>query len=255
MLVVGEKINILNPQVVKAVEEENIEAIKLLARSQLRAGADALDLNLGPSKKYARLLPKIVMEIQAEMDVPLFLSAPLTSLEKALSVHRGMATINAATCETETLARFMDIALAYQANLVVLLTAKEVRPITPEQKGMLAYHVLDTAARRGFMVDHLFLDPVLGGVFDPSAPELTIGAPFLDPVCETISIINRIWGEPIKTIAALGNATLGLQAANRSLRQQALLSGLMECGLSAVIVNPLDTALMDTLHSASLALY
>jgi cobalamin-dependent methionine synthase I len=51
MVLIGESIHIISKQVNDAVKERNPRVIQDLARRQTEAGADYIDLNLGPAKK------------------------------------------------------------------------------------------------------------------------------------------------------------------------------------------------------------
>ena len=47
MLIIGEKINTINPEVRRAVEEHDVNLIRALAVAQAEAGAGVIDVNGG----------------------------------------------------------------------------------------------------------------------------------------------------------------------------------------------------------------
>ncbi len=249
MLIIGEKINILNPTVYKALKDQDPAPIKKLAREQVEAGAQALDVNLGPGKKIAQLLPWTVKTIQDEVDTPLFLFSNIVNIPDGLKVHRGRPTINAVTCDPFILPRAMAAAKCFDANLVVLLIQPGFRPYNLDDYCILAEWVLEIADQQDFPIKRLYLDPVLTSRIDPMAWELTSGHMDFTPVIEAVNWIPKLWLEPVKTICAISNASMGLLPGDRSHLHQKILSSLLLAGLNAAIMNPLDQNLMSILKN------
>jgi len=54
MLVIGEKINVRTKLYADAFKERNFEPIKDMAIQQVKAGANMLDINIGPARKTGR---------------------------------------------------------------------------------------------------------------------------------------------------------------------------------------------------------
>ncbi len=251
MLIIGEKINILNPKVYKAIQEKDSIVLRKLARLQVEAGAQALDINLGPSKKVAKLLPWVVKTVQDEVDVPLFLFSNIVNIPDGLKVHKGRPTINAVTCDSFILPRVMSAAKCFDANLVVLLLKKGFKPYSLDEYLQLAEWVLEIADENEFPLKRLFLDPVLTSKVDPFAWELTSATIDLGPVLEAIHWIPKLRLEPVKTICALSNVSMGFLPGERSKIHQRLIYYLINAGLSAAILNPLDKKLMTTIKQIS----
>lgn len=251
MLIIGEKINILNPKVYKAIQEKDSIVLRKLARLQVEAGAQALDINLGPSKKVAKLLPWVVKTVQDEVDVPLFLFSNIVNIPDGLKVHKGRPTINAVTCDSFILPRVMSAAKCFDANLVVLLLKKGFKPYSLDEYLQLAEWVLEIADENEFPLKRLFLDPVLTSKVDPFAWKLTSATIDLGPVLEAIHWIPKLRLEPVKTICALSNVSIGFLPGERSKIHQRLIYYLINAGLSAAILNPLDKKLMTTIKQIS----
>ena len=51
MISIGESIHVISSQVSNAIKERDPKPIQDLAKAQTEAGADYLDINLGPAKK------------------------------------------------------------------------------------------------------------------------------------------------------------------------------------------------------------
>jgi 5-methyltetrahydrofolate corrinoid/iron sulfur protein methyltransferase len=227
---------ILNPLFFRAVEERDSQAVAAMARRQADAGADALDLNLGPAKKNSSLLAWAIETVQAAVDLPLFVASQILAMPDLLQQYQGSITINSVTADPATLAVDMERAGKNEAELVVLLTKPGQSVFSPEERLLLAAEVLETAARTGFPQARLHLDPL----FRPG-PQ---GLPDLESVLETLAALPFLSQEKVNTIAALSSASAFLPAAKRPALHQRLLPLLAEAGLDTVILNCNDRRLM-----------
>ncbi len=248
MLIVGEKINILNPVVYDALEREEVSTIVSLAKRQVKAGAQALDINLGPCKKVDRLIPLVITSIQDSVNVPLFLYARVLSLPDVIKIHKGRATINGVTCDQDQLAHGMNIAKEYDANLVVFLTKKGLEHATAEEYCELTEIVFEQADKTGIPIKRLFLDPMFGCRPDPIALEASGGFPDITGFLESIELLRELRSEHVQIITGLSNASCFVRSGQRSSLHQTLIRLLAKENLSAVILNPLDRELMTVIE-------
>ncbi len=244
MLVVGEKINILNPLVYKALEQGDLNPLRKLAIDQKAAGAEALDVNLGPGRRYGRYLPRVIETIQEAVDIRLFFTADTIGLVEGLKLNRGRPTINAVTADPDFLSRAMSAANCFKANLVVLLVKSGCLPTTTDEICLMAEEVVEEAEKCNFPTDRLYLDPILRPRIDPMALDITCTTMDLGPIVEAIPLISRLRTEKIHTIVGLSNISLGLPRGKRSQLHCSVLKLLKTIGLSAVILNPFDQRLM-----------
>ncbi len=250
MLIIGEKIHILNPTVFEALQKNDLTPIVELAAKQMRAGADALDINLGPGRQTGRFLPDIIRAITEHVEAHFFFSADSPGFTKSIEACSGRATINAATAEPRDLARIMSAAACFDLDLVVLLTRKGKLPHTVDQWCLMAEEVLETAEKNDFPVTKLYIDPVLRTRFDPAAPSLGTMAMEIGPVCQAVKLIRELRECGIRTIAGLSNISLHLPYGSRSPLHCSVLNLLTASGLDAAIINPLDSRLMETVRAS-----
>lgn len=244
MLIIGEKIHILNPAVLRAVEERDPESIAELAFKQVEAGAGAVDINLGPGSIAGKLLPDIVKIIREHEAVKLFFPADAPEFTESIKNCGRHAAINAATAEPAGLARIMAAAGCFNADIVVLLTVKGHLPVTVDEWCFMAEEVLETAEKNNFPVEKLYLDPVLRTRFDPASPELGTSAMETGPVCQAIQLIKRLRKQKIRTLGGISNVSLHLPCGCRSPLHCSVLRLLKTAGLDAAILNPFDSRLM-----------
>jgi len=80
MYIIGENIHIISDNVKEALTARDAVFFQELATAQVEAGAQALDLNLGPRKKdWEEVFPWMVQVVEAAVDVPLCLDPSRSS--------------------------------------------------------------------------------------------------------------------------------------------------------------------------------
>ncbi|MBI3040830.1 MAG: dihydropteroate synthase, partial [Chloroflexi bacterium] len=74
MILIAESINIMSKTLGPAMRERNPKPIEEMARAEAEAGADYLDINIGPARKMGdELMEWMVNTVQAVTDLPLSL--------------------------------------------------------------------------------------------------------------------------------------------------------------------------------------
>ncbi len=245
LLIIGEEIHVLNPTILQAIENRDGDTLARLAGKQVEAGAHALDVNLGPGKATGKMTPWVIETIQQAVNVPLFLSAHVLSLQQGFKVHQGRATINAVTADPEVLPRAMATAKKFDANLVVLLVKPGMTAAGLEEKLQIATEVLTEALKTGLALERLYLDPLISIRPDPVTWAISRGMPDIDLITRLIELIHELGGGAIKTIVGLSNGSLGLSTEKRSVLHCRMLHLLAQAGLSAAIINCRDRALIE----------
>ena len=96
MILIGEHINIMSKTIGPALRERNPKPIQELAKAEVEAGMDYLDLNIGPARKSGdELMAWVVNTVQEVTDKPLSLDTTNpVAMEAGLKVHKGKALIN-----------------------------------------------------------------------------------------------------------------------------------------------------------------
>jgi len=111
-VVIGEKINPTGrKKLAAALQEGNLDYVRDLAKKQIEAGADILDVNVGMAgTDDAEYLPKIVKMLVDEFDIPLCLDTPNPkALAAALPFVQGRALINSVNGEEKSLEAVLPI--------------------------------------------------------------------------------------------------------------------------------------------------
>ena len=111
MFVIGERINGMFKEVKKAVQERDKGVIQDLALRQLKAGANALDVNVGPTKgKPIDNMGWLIETIQEVTDAPICVDTPkFDVMSEAIRTCTNPAIINSSKASTADLDRFVPL--------------------------------------------------------------------------------------------------------------------------------------------------
>ena len=235
MYIIGENIHIISPRVKEAVAERDIKFFQNAAVEQVEAGADAVDLNIGPQKKAGHeILPWMVKGVQDVVDVPLVLDTTnLTAIEEALKVAKRQCIINSTSAEEERLATVPALAKEYNAKLIALTMAKAGIPVSAEERVNIALeYLIPRAIELDIPLPDLLIDPLV----------LTVsGCQEYCPECvEAVRILKVAGDPPPMTNVGLSNVSNAVPNEMRPLINRTYLVMLMAVGVDYVIADPLD---------------
>lgn len=242
LLLIGQDMHILNPVFHRAIAARDSHALAAMALRQAEAGADALDLNLGPAGKDSGLLAWAIETALAAARLPLFTASQVLAQPELLLRHGEQLTVNAVTAADPTsLPDNMALARDCGAGLTVLLTRPGLNACSADDRLLLAAEVLEAAEKSGLPLARLYLDPL----FQPGLH----GLADIESMLEWLAHLPLLSRDKVQSIAALSSASVLLPAAKRSACHQQLLPLIAEAGLDAVILNCNDRRLMDIARS------
>jgi len=245
MFIIGELINGMYSKVAAALEGRDAAFIADLARRQVDAGADALDINCGPlAKDPASDMRWLVETIQGAVGVPLSLdSTKLAVIEAGLEVCTNKAIINSTTADEEKLVPYLHLAKEKDAGLIALTLDKKGVPQDGERRLELAARIVECAGMNDFSMERLFLDPVL--------MPINVAQGQLFAILEVVKDL-KLLADEAHVVVGLSNISQG--AKDRPWINRAFLLMAQGAGLDAVILDPLDSELMKTMVAGDLVL-
>jgi 5-methyltetrahydrofolate corrinoid/iron sulfur protein methyltransferase len=240
MQVIGENIHIISPRVKKALKARDLKFFQELAVKQVEAGADILDLNIGPQKKAGtEILPWLINGVQEVVDTPLCLDTTnLAAIEAGLKVARHQCLINSTSAEPERLEAVPPIAKKYQAKLIALTMGKSGIPVSAEERVNIALEALIPRAMELEMdMEDLLIDPLV----------LTVsGCQEYCPECvEAVRILKFAGDPPPMTNAGLSNVSNAVPREMRPLINSTYGVMLMATGVDYIIADPFDEKLKN----------
>jgi len=229
VVIIGESINpTRRKKLVTTLQEGNFEFVLELAESQIRAGADVLDVNVGfPGVDDVKLLPETVRIIQDKFDIPLCLDSPNPrAIEAALKVAAGKCLINSVNGEEASLKALLPVAKEYGAAIIGLCMDDDGITHDPEKRLSIAEKIIERAVKAGIKAEDVVIDPLAMAVSaDPHACRVTL---------ETIRLVHQKLGHNITQGAS--NISFGLP--DRDSLNAAYMAMSIYNGLTCPIANP-----------------
>ncbi len=246
MLVIGELINGMFKNVAKAIREKDASVIRKVASDQVKAGAQALDINCGPaSKDPCADMPWLVETVQGVTDAMLVLdSSKPDVIEAGLKVCSNAAMINSTTADEDKMDALIPLAKRYNSKLIGLALSKKGVPRNKDERIELAAAILQRCADEGIASGDVYLDPIL--------MPINVGQAQLGDILESIGEFKILADPAPRTIVGLSNISQGTKT--RSIINRSFLTMALARGLDAAIMDPLDTELMDAMVTAELVL-
>lgn len=246
MFIIGELINGMYNNIGKAIKEKDKGIIQKCALGQIKAGADALDVNCGPaSRKPQDDIQWLVQAIQEVTDKPLALdSSKPQVIESGLSVLKNKAIINSTTADPEKLEVLVPLAKKYNAKLIGLTISTKGIPQNKDQRLELAATIVASCSEQGFPIEDLYLDPIVLPV--------NVAQVQMKDILEVIHEFKIISEPSPKSIVGLSNVSQGTCV--RSLINRTFLTMAVAAGLDAAILDPTDKDLLDAAITAELIL-
>jgi 5-methyltetrahydrofolate corrinoid/iron sulfur protein methyltransferase len=240
MYIIGENIHIISQKVKEAIAERDIKFFQDLAVKQVEAGADALDLNIGPQKKAGHeIMPWLVKGVQEVVDVPISLDTTnLAAIEEGLKVAKGQCIINSSSAEDERLATVPLLAKKYNAKLIALTMGKGGIPVSAEERVNIALEkLIPRAMELDMPMEDLLIDPLV----------LTVsGCQEYCPECvDAVRILKLAGDPPPMTNVGLSNVSNAVPREMRALINRTYCVMLMAAGVDYAIADPLDEQLKD----------
>ena len=236
MYIIGENIHIISEKVKLALAERNAKFFQELAVKQVEAGAQALDINLGPRKKDGEeVFPWMVEILEAVVDVPLsFDTTNLAGIEAGLKkITKAQPIINSTSAEPERLEKVPLVAKQYNTRLVALTMGSSGIPVAADERVNIAVEALiPRMLEIDFPMKDLIIDPLV----------LTVSGcqQYCPQLIEAVRTLQYAW-DPAPTISVgLSNVSNAVPNENRPLINRVYGAMLMGTGLQMMIANPLD---------------
>jgi len=229
VVIIGETINpTRRKKLVTTLQEGNFEYVLELAESQINAGAEVLDVNVGfPGVDDVKLLPETVRALQEKFDMPLCLDSPNPrAIEAALKVASGKCLINSVNGEEASLQALLPIAKEYGAAIIGLCMDDDGITHDPLKRLSIAGKIIERAIKTGIEAEDVVIDPLAMAVSaDPQACVVTL---------ETIRLVHLKLGHNI----TLGASNISFGLPDRESLNAANIAIAIYNGLTCPIANP-----------------
>jgi len=241
MVIIGENIHVIAQAVSVAIREKDAKVIQDLTKAQAEAGADYIDLNVGPMKRDTEeTMQWLVNTVQKATDLPLSIDTlnPV-AMEAGLKACQKRPLLNSASGKTTSKEQMLPLAKKYSCNVVISVMTDKGMPPDVESKvdsimGTVAY-----ANELGIPNEDIWVDPILLPI--STAGE---GQRFTVLNLEFIKILGDVL-PGVKSTVGLSNTSNGVPDQLRPLLNRTYLVMLGRNGLYSAIADPLDKELMS----------
>lgn len=238
--VIGERINPTGKKRFKqALEENDLDYILNEGLSQVDAGAEILDVNVGHSGiDEKEMMRNVVCSLQGSIGLPLQLDSNSPAvLENALRVYTGKAIINSVNGEEKSLNSVLPLAKKYGAAIVGLTLDERGIPETAKERVEIAEKIINRAVSLGIPKEDIIIDCLTMTVSaNQDAPKVTL---------EAMKTVKERFG--VKTTLGVSNISFGLP--QREIVNTAFVTLALENGLDLPIMNPNSAPMISAVRA------
>ena len=238
--VIGERINPTGkPKLVEALKTGDYYEVLDMALEQKDNGAHILDVNVGsPDVDEMDAMINTIETLATQAKLPLCIdSSKIEVIEQALRVNPGRALVNSMSTKAEHMKKLLPLIKRYSAMFVLLPIGDDGIPKTADgriKEIEQAYKIIEQA---GIGKESILVD---GLVMTVSADQKA--------AIETLKVVKWCTKNGFNTVLGISNGSFGLP--ERKYINSAYLVMAMANGLTAAIMNPNDTLMMDLYHAA-----
>lgn len=238
--VIGERINPTGKKMLKeALKNSDMDYILKQGVSQVEAGAEILDVNVGLREiDQKEMMKKVVKGLQSVTNAPLQIdSSDMDVIEAGLRYANGKAIVNSVNGEDQVLEKILPLVKKYGAAVVGLTLDERGIPDNALERFKIAEKILNKALEYGIKKEDVYIDTLT----------LTCSAQQKE-VAETVKTLTMVKEKlGLKTVLGVSNISFGMP--NRPLINETFLAIAMAAGLDLPIINPNDEAMMDKVYA------
>jgi cobalamin-dependent methionine synthase I len=244
MYIIGENIHIISEKVKEALANKDVKYFQESAVHQVEAGAQALDINLGPRKKDGEeVFPWMVEILEEVVDVPLsFDTTNLVGMEAGLKkISKNQPIINSTSAEPARLEKVPLLAKKFDARLIALTMGSSGIPVAADERVNIAIEsLIPRMLEIDYSMENLIIDPLV----------LTVSGcqQYCPQLIEAVRTLEFAWDPPPTISVGLSNVSNAVPAVNRPLINRTYCAMLMGVGLQMMIANPMDEKLKETVR-------
>jgi 5-methyltetrahydrofolate corrinoid/iron sulfur protein methyltransferase len=241
MLRIGENLNVMVKKIGAAMKDKDPKPIQELAIAESKAGADYIDINLGPARKGGgELMEWVVKTVQEVVDNPLYLdTVNAEAIEAGLKVYKnkkGKAVINSIMARPESMEVKFPLAQKYDAGLVALLWGPSGLPRDAEERGVLAAELIQKAIEHGISGEDVWMDPIVTPV---TSPQSQVQVPSCVEFMKMFTDLRDVL-PGMRSTCGLSNVSNGAPDHLRPILNQTYMMMLERYGMASAIVDAFD---------------
>ncbi|MFC2038547.1 dihydropteroate synthase [Chloroflexota bacterium] len=237
MILIAESINIMSQTLGPAMRERVPGPIQEMAKAEAEAGADYLDVNIGPARRNGdEMMEWVVKTVQEVSDLPLSLDTTNpVAMEAGLKVCKGTALINSISLQPDRLEAELPFVPRYNADMIGLLWGVDGMPRDANERCMHAVDIVYRASELGVAPENIWIDPI--------ASPVSVEINQVKACVEFMTMLGDI-APGCKSTVGLSNISNGAPADLRPMLNRTYMIMLMRYGLYSAIVDVFDEELV-----------
>ena len=241
MILIAESINIMSKTLGPAMRERNPKPIQEMALAEVEAGADYLDLNIGPARRNGEeLMQWVVNTVQAVTSLPLSLDTTNpVAMEAGLKVCRNKALINSISLQPDRLEKGLPLVKKYNASMIGLLWGADGMPRDANERCMHTVDLIYKANEMGIANENIWIDPI--------ASPVSVEINQVKSCVEFMSMLADI-APGCKSTVGLSNISNGTPANLRPYLNRTYMIMLERYGLYSAIADVFDAETVKLAH-------
>ena len=237
---VAENINVMSKTIGPAMRDKDPKPIQEFAVKLTEAGADYLDINLGPARKGGpEMMQFVIKTVQEVTDLPLFLDTMnVEAMEAGLQVYepkKAKAVLNSIMARPERMEALLPMVGKYDCEYVALVYGPEGLPRDENERGELG--AILHAEGLGLEYDEsiMWFDPIVVPV--NSQQQQVVG-------CTTFVEMMPMMFPTAKSTCGLSNISNGSPEHLRPILNQVYLSMMRRYGFYSAILDGFGPEIM-----------
>jgi len=237
MVIIGESIHIISAAVGKAVKERDPSHIHELAKAQTAAGADYIDINLGPARKDPEATTEwLVKTVQEVTDLPLAIDTlnPV-AMEAGLKACKIRPLLNSASNRTDSKEKMLPLGPKYNTDTVISVITDTGCPPDVEARIDSIMESVTLANELGIATEDIWVDPILIPLCADQGQAVQC--------FEFVKILQDVL-PGVKSTIGLSNISNGTPEELRGILNRTCMVILEKCGLYSAIADALDPELI-----------
>jgi 5-methyltetrahydrofolate corrinoid/iron sulfur protein methyltransferase len=241
MKLIGENIHIISKNTRTAIETRDKEYIKNLAKRQIEAGVNWIDLNIGPARRNAEGTMNWLVSVISEIGNPDFSfdTSNISGMKAGLNSVKNSqdCVINSASGDPERLENMANLAAAYNSYLITLTMSNETGiPRDADGRVEIASLILEKTMEHGIDNGKILLDPLVLPV--------SVDQNQVTEALNAIRVFKESFDPPVLTTIGLSNVSNGSPKEIRPLINRVFAVLAMGCGLDTAIIDAFDSELI-----------
>jgi len=245
VVMIGERINPTGrKKLAESLEKGDMRLVQAEALTQVAAGAQVLDVNMGASGTDEKALMIEALAALAEItDVPLCIdSAKPDVLAAGLEVYQGKALVNSVKGEEAKLKEVLPLVAQHKAAVVGLTMDDNGIPLDVTTRLTIAEKIVNEAAKLGIPLEDIVIDPLAMAVASSDKAGMS--------ALQALQEVRSKFGVNQTIVAS--NVSFGLP--DRPFINSVFLSMAMICGLTCPIADPTVWVVREALLISDLML-